>query len=68
MLLLLISSCKISHLGMKPVRGGRPPKDRRVSRMMMVVVADLFHRPPKDLILVTFDRLSVRNMVRVAMI
>lgn len=25
----LVNSCKISHLGMKPVRGGRPARDRR---------------------------------------
>ncbi len=67
MLSLDTSSCKISHFGMKPVRGGRPPRDRSVRRMAMVMGADLFHRFVSDLILVTDAKLSMRNRVSVAM-
>lgn len=68
MLLLDTSSCKINHFGMKPVRGGSPPKDRSVRRMAVVMGADLFHRLVSDLIFVTDAKLSMRNRVSVAII
>lgn len=52
MLLCSTSSCRISHFGMKPVRGGRPPRDSRVSKMTIVIGVDLFHRLASDLIFV----------------
>ncbi len=67
-LLLDTSSCKINHFGMKPVRGGSPPKDRSVRRMAVVMGADLFHRLVSDLIFVTDAKLSMRNRVSVAII
>ena len=65
---LATSSCRISHFGMKPVRGGSPPRDRSVRRMAVVMGADLFHRFVSDLIFVTDAKLSMRNRVSVAMI
>lgn len=54
-LLKLISSCKISHLGINPVRGGSPPSDSRVSEMIIMFGADLFHKIDSELILVEDD-------------
>lgn len=67
-MLLATSSCRISHFGIKPVRGGSPPRDRSVRRMAVVMGADLFHRFVSDLIFVTDAKLSMRNRVSVAMI
>lgn len=66
-LLLDTSSCKINHFGIKPVKGGSPPRDRSVRRMAVVIGADLFHRFVSDLIFVTDTKLSMRNRVSVAM-
>ena len=62
------SSCKINHLGIKPVRGGSPPRDKSVRRTAVVMGADLFHRFVSDLIFVTDAKLSIRNRVSVVII
>lgn len=66
MLLWATSSCRISHLGMNPVNGGRPPSDSRVSMMIRVIGVDLFHRLANDLIFVVDVRFSDRKRVSVA--
>ena len=42
MLLFFVSSLIIIHLGVKPVKGGRPPSDRRVVRVIVVIRGVLF--------------------------
>lgn len=42
MLLFFVSSWIIIHLGVKPVKGGRPPSDRRVVRAIAVIRGVLF--------------------------
>lgn len=39
----LVSSCRMSHLGIKPVRGGRPPSERRMRGAMAVMAGILVH-------------------------
>ena len=53
----------MSHLGINPVRGGSPPNDRRVSVIITIIGADLFHRVDNELILVEDDWLSKINIV-----
>lgn len=52
-------------MGIKPVNGGSPPKDRSVNIIMMVMGVDLFHRVDSELILVIDEWLNIRNMVMV---
>ena len=42
MLLFFTISWIISHFGVKPVNGGRPPKDNRVSIMVVVIIGEMF--------------------------
>lgn len=43
MLLFLVSSLMMTHLGIKPVSGGRPPRDIRMVSMAAVIRGVLFH-------------------------
>lgn len=61
----LVSSWRISHLGMKPVRGGRPPRERRIIGDMDVRVGALVHDVASILIVVVLFSLKVRNIERV---
>lgn len=44
MLLFFSNSVMIIHFGMNPVRGGRPPKDMRVTDIINNIVGVLFHK------------------------
>lgn len=46
------SSEMIAHFGKNPVRGGRPPKDNRISEVMARIVGVLFHNIEMVLIVV----------------
>lgn len=37
----IINSSRINHFGKNPVRGGSPPRDRRVSMARAVVVGEV---------------------------
>lgn len=43
MLLFLVSSLMMAHLGIKPVSGGRPPRDIRMVSIAAVIRGALFH-------------------------
>lgn len=61
----MASSCKISHLGIKPVSGGRPPSERS-SRGVRAVRAGVFaHDVARVLILVVLFNLKIRNVENV---
>lgn len=48
----LVNSCRMSHFGMNPVRGGRPPNDRRIRGIRDVRMGVLAHDVAKELIVV----------------
>lgn len=52
MLLFFVSSWMISHLGMNPDSGGRPPRDSRVVRISVVIRGFLFHVFESDRVVV----------------
>lgn len=39
----LVSSLIMAHFGMKPVSGGRPPRDIKIASMLAVIKGALFH-------------------------
>ena len=57
----LVSSCRISHLGANPVRGGRPPRESRIRGASPVRAGVLAHEVARVLILKASDVLNVRN-------
>lgn len=56
-----VSSCKISHFGMKPVSGGRPPSESRTKAVVAVRIGLFDQVVASVLILVVKDILRVRN-------
>lgn len=52
MLLFLVSSWMIIHLGTNPDSGGRPPMDSKVIRISVVVRGVLFHVCESDSVVV----------------
>lgn len=63
----LVSSCRISHFGMKPVSGGRPPSDRRMRGMREVRMGVLAHEVAKELIVVVLFSINTRKEEEVMM-
>lgn len=57
----LVSSCKISHFGMKPDIGGRPPRDRRSRGVMAVKRGAFAHAVAKAFTLVALLKFRVRK-------
>jgi len=51
----------MSHLGKKPVSGGRPPRERRTKQAMAVRVGDLVQEEARVTVLVASMLLSVRK-------
>lgn len=64
----VVNSCKISHLGMKPVRGGRPPKDSNARVAIIIMVGVLDQLVASVLIFVVCINLNVRNVADVIII
>lgn len=64
----MVSSCIISHFGMKPVSGGRPPRDSKVRAVMTVMVGIFVQFMANVLIFVACSSLNVRNVADVIMI
>lgn len=52
---------------MKPVKGGRPPKDSKIRGVRQVNAGDLVHEMARELILVDLLSLKVRNVEDVIM-
>lgn len=57
----LVSSCRISHFGRKPVRGGRPPRDRRIRGRSIVRAGVLAHDMARELIVVVLLSKNTRK-------
>ena len=49
----LVSSCRINHFDMKPVRGGRPPRDNKTRAVVATKIG-------------FFDQIAVRVLIFVA--
>lgn len=58
----MVSSWRISHLGAKPVRGGRPPRERRIRGARLVRAGTLVQEVASVLMLVELEALNVRKV------
>lgn len=56
------SSERIAHFGRNPVRGGSPPKDRRIIDAMARIIGVLFHASESKLIDVAEFIMRVMNI------
>jgi len=63
----LVSSWRMSHFGAKPVRGGRPPNERRMRGARPVRAGALAHAVARVLMFVEPEALNVRNAEEVMM-
>lgn len=63
----LVSSWRISHFGIKPVNGGRPPKDSRMRGVRDVSAGVFVHEMASVLMLVDLFSLNTRNVEEVIM-
>ena len=61
----LVSSCRISHFGMNPVKGGSPPSDSRTKGVAVVRIGALAHDVVRALIVVVLFRVKMRKEVEV---
>lgn len=61
----LVSSCRISHFGMNPERGGRPPKESRRRGVRAVSMGVLVQEVARALMLVALFSLNTRNVEKV---
>lgn len=62
MLWFFVISVMIIHLGMKPVSGGRPPRDRRMIRMVLARIGEMFHKCDRERVVVFVLIDSMENM------
>lgn len=60
-LLFFVNSWMIIHLGRKPVKGGRPPSESIIIRVLVAISGVLFHMWDKDRIVVEWDVISSIN-------
>lgn len=61
----LVSSCRISHFGINPVRGGRPPRDRRTRGVSEVSAGAFAQEVARVLMVVARLSLKTRNVENV---
>lgn len=61
------SSCKISHFGIKPVSGGRPPRERRTRGVRDVSAGAFVHEVASVLMFVALFSLNTRKVENVMM-
>lgn len=66
--LLFRSSEIIAHFGRNPVRGGSPPRDKRMMDAMAKIIGVLFHASESELIDVAELIMSVMNIGMVSRI
>lgn len=52
----------IIHFGINPVRGGRPPKDKRVIKDMIVMIGVLFQVRDNDKVEVDEEKINNMNI------
>lgn len=62
------SSEMIAHFGRNPVRGGRPPRDNRITDAMTRIIGVLLHASESELIDVAEFIMSVMNIGTVSKI
>lgn len=68
MLLFFVISWIIIHLGRKPVRGGSPPRESRVTRAVVVINGVLFHMCDRDSVVVeefTMNSINIVVVIRI---
>ena len=58
----LVSSWRMSHFGIKPVSGGRPPSDRRIRGVRAAIAGIFAQEEASVLILVALFNLKTRNV------
>lgn len=58
----------MSHLGAKPVKGGRPPRDSRIRGVRVARTGPLAHEVARALMWVELEVLNARNAEDVIMI
>lgn len=61
----LVSSFRIIHLGIKPERGGRPPRERRTMGRREVITGALVQEVARAFRVRTLFMCSVRNAAEV---
>lgn len=59
--MFFVNSWMIIHLGRKPVKGGRPPSESIIIRVLVAISGVLFHMWDKDRIVVEWDVISSIN-------
>lgn len=64
----LVSSCKISHLGINPERGGSPPRESRIRGVRAVRMGVFAQDVDKEFMLREWLILNTKNIDRVIMI
>lgn len=60
-----VISCRISHFGMKPVNGGRPPKDNKTSGVRAVSAGAFVQEVARVLMFVDSFNLKIRKIEKV---
>lgn len=60
-----VSSCKINHLGINPVSGGRPPSESKMRGVKQAIIGALVHEVAKALMFVALFNLNKRNVENV---
>lgn len=63
MLLFLVNSWIIIHLGRKPARGGRPPSESIIVKVLVVIKGILFHMWERDRVVVAEVIMKSINVV-----
>lgn len=61
----MVNSCRISHFGMNPVRGGRPPRDSSTKGAREVSAGVFAQEVARELMLVDLFSLNTRNVENV---
>lgn len=59
---LVVSSFRISHLGINPVSGGSPPNAMRVIIVIVESVGEIVHIVPKSLVVLVVDIIRIINI------
>lgn len=57
----LANSWRMSHFGANPVRGGSPPRDKRIRGPRPASAGALLHDDARELMFVDSEVLNVRN-------
>lgn len=55
----VVSSSIISHFGIKPVRGGSPPNESKISMVIAVIGGEVVHEVAMSLIFFEFSSIKV---------